>query len=133
MPKATIGDSPIDQAQRTGVAVWEDALRSVLGNDIAPTSGDLRDSLFPCDTFKCAAAFWANAPHRVEYAVGMIDAIQVTIDLGTEPAFCHRMIGAPAYRDSPPLFIYLCLQCTTVGAIMGTRAIHDVKMFLLTG
>jgi hypothetical protein len=105
----------------------------MLGYDIAPVPGDLRDSLFPCDTFKRAAAFRANAPHRVEYTVGMIDAIQVTIDLGTEPAFCYRMIGATAYRDSSPLFIYPRLQCATIGAIMGTRAIYDVKMFLLTG
>src|ERR1700676_4768719 len=102
------------------------------GNDIMPVSGNLRDSLFPCDAFKLATAFRANAPHGVEHTVGMIDAIQVTIDLGTEPAFCHRMVGATAHRDSSPLFIYLRLQCATIGTIMGTGAIHDVKLFLLT-
>src|SRR6266567_3563486 len=58
----------------------------------------------------------------------MIDAIQVAIDFGTQPAARHRVIGAPAHADGLPMLIYLRLQRAAVGAVVRACAIHNAQV-----
>src|SRR5690349_19489588 len=61
----------------------------------------------------------------------MIDAIQVAIDLGTQPAARHRVIGAPAHADGFPLLIYLRLQRAAVGAVVRAGTINNAQVMRL--
>src|SRR6266567_6962434 len=103
----------------------------MLRDDVAPASRDFRDGLVPGNTFKCPAAFGANAPHGIEQSLRMIDAIKVAIDLGTEPTSRYRVIGAPTHADGPPLLIHPRLQRTTVGAVVRAGAIYYAQVMRL--
>src|SRR6266699_780193 len=103
IPEAAIGNRTIHESKCPCVAVRQDTLRTMLRDDVAPASCDFRDGVVPGNTFKCPAAFGTNAPHGIEQPLRMIDAIKVAIDLGTEPASRHRVIGASAHTDGSPL------------------------------
>src|SRR5579884_536765 len=130
VPEARIANGPVDQPQRACIAVRQDTLRPILRDDVAPAARDLRNRLIPAYALERAIPFRANAPHRIEQAVGMVDAIKVAIDFGAQPAARHRMVSATTHADGPPLLIHPRLQSATIGAIMGARAIDNAQVTL---
>src|SRR5713101_8069725 len=101
--------------------------------DVMPSPGDFCNCLTPRNTCKFTTAFGANSSHRIEQPFRMIDAVQVAIDFGAEPAACHWMVGATPHTDGSFLLIYLGFQRTTVRAVMWADTIDGAKVLVFGG
>jgi hypothetical protein len=91
----------VQDALGAEVAVREDRLRPVLGDDLAEATGDLVERLVPGDPLEPAAALGAGSPERVQDAVRVVDAGDVVVHLHAEPAPGERVLGVATDLDGP--------------------------------
>src|SRR5208282_3611370 len=89
----------VEQAFGAEVAVGEDRLRAVLGDDCFEAARDLVQRRIPSDPLELAAPLGADAPQRMQYTVGAVDALDVVVDLDAERAAGERMPGVAAHSD----------------------------------
>src|SRR5579885_1008627 len=86
IPETLIHHAPLDQSQRAGITIWQNALRPMRCDDIFPAHRDLCNGLVPGDPFKLVVSLRSDSPHRREQSLCMIHPLKVTIHLCTEPA-----------------------------------------------
>jgi hypothetical protein len=75
IPEACVGHGPIDQAKRACIAIGQNALSTMLGNNRLPAICNLRDGVIPGDALELAAAFGTHTSQRVEQTIRMIDTL----------------------------------------------------------
>src|SRR6266567_91487 len=101
-------------------------------DDILPMSADLGNGLIPGDADKLATTLWTDSSQGIKQTIGMIDTIQVAIDLSAEPATSYGMVRTPLNAHSAPLFIDVRLQGTGVGAVMRAGTIYYTQIAALS-
>ncbi|EXI68478.1 MAG: hypothetical protein AW08_01260 [Candidatus Accumulibacter adjunctus] len=115
-----------EQPRVAGIAVGDDRLGTMAGDDAAETVGDGVQRLVPADPFEARARpLRADAPQRMQQALRVMDALGVVRHLGAQHAGSRRVIGragdlqhaALADRD---------LECAGVRAVMRTGATYRV-------
>ena len=79
------------------VAVRDDRLRAVFGDDGLPARDDLIQCFIPRDAFELLGPLRPNAPHWIKHAVGMVVAGLVVLQLHAKTAARHGMIGIAAH------------------------------------
>src|SRR6202040_3663919 len=71
----------VEQALRAEVAVGQNRLRAVLGDDCSEAARDLVERRLPTYPFELATPLGSDAPQRMQNAVGAVDAFDIVIDL----------------------------------------------------
>ena len=66
VPQASAGNGHLDQPERAAVAVRQDRLWAVLGNDLLPPGGAFVHCLLPADPLPRTTTFRPNAAKRME-------------------------------------------------------------------
>jgi len=98
--EAAIHRAVAEQAGIAGVAVGNDRLGAVAGDDLAIAIGDRRQRLRPGNAFEARpGALAADPAQGVEQAVRVIDALGVEGHLGAQHAGGRRVIGRAGDLD----------------------------------
>src|SRR5262245_55836141 len=102
------------------IRIWKDRRRAIDPHDLAPPIGDEIESLIPRRALERPAAFRATTAQRRQQAVGMVDTLEVSVDLDAQMAAGHwmRRIRRHIDRSTIP---YRHKHRARVGAVMGTR------------
>src|SRR5690348_14062959 len=104
MEETPIKAASVKLTHRSGIGVGQDRLRAVFRfGDVAKAMCDGINGLVPTDADELSLAFRADALHRVEQALGMIDALQIARDFLAEEAFGEGMFGIAAEFDGPSI------------------------------
>ena len=86
-----------DEAHGAGVVVWPDALRAAAPFRLEKALGDEIERLVPTDAGEAARSFCADAPERMQQAVGVVDALGVARHLGADHARRVAVVLGPAH------------------------------------
>ena len=112
---------PVDDALGAEIAVRQDRLRAVLGDDPFPARRDRPDRFVPANAFELLGSLGADALHRVEHALVAVDALLVVVDLDAQPPARERMIRIAADGDRLAV-LDGCNHRTCIRAVVWARA-----------
>ncbi len=120
----------VHQTLMAEIAVGDDCLRPVLGDDGFPARGDFAQRLVPGDAFELLGALGADAAERIEQAVRVVVTLLIVLELHAQAAARHWMIGvAPDPLQHTAL--NLKQHRAGVGAVMRTAAEERLDLDLL--
>src|SRR5438477_7559665 len=90
---------PVDDALRAEIAVGQDRLGAVLGDDRLPARRDGLQRLVPRHPLELRGAFRADALQWIKYPLVAVDTFLVVVDLDAKAPARERMIGIAAHRN----------------------------------
>ena len=108
-----------EQPHVPGVGVGQDRLGTVGGDHAAEARGDGVEGLVPRDAREAPLALGPDALHRVQDAVGAVDALEVVVDLRAEEALGEPVIGVAAEAHRAAV-LDVHGHDAGVGAVVGT-------------
>src|SRR6185503_4656949 len=122
--EAAIHAAVVDDSHRAAVAIGQNRLGAVGGfGDLAKTPSDGVERLVPAYSLESSFAFGADSSHRIEHALRVVDAFEVSSDFSAEKALGSRMIGIAAdFRSSAVLDFDE--HSASVGAIVRTGGVN---------
>ncbi len=119
---APVGEQP----HVAGVRVGEDRLRTEAGADRAEAFRDRVESLVPGDALEPPLSLAPDALHRVEEAIGAVDALEVVVHLGAEKALREPVIGIPSEVHGS-VALHRHGHHARVGTIVGADDLVDLR------
>ena len=116
----------LQKSHGAGVGVGQDRLRPPFVDDGLEARRDLRQRLAPGDALEAAAAFGPDAAQGVGQPVGVVDALEIAVDLATQGALRHRVVGAaPDIQRPLAFFVHSNLPAACIGAVVRAGAGYD--------
>ncbi len=103
MKEPPVQRAVLDESQRAAVRIGKYGFRPALVDDGAEPPGDFVERLFPAHRSKPPLSLGSDAAHRRKQPVGMIRAIEIAVDLGTEKTLRHRMRRVPLDAHGAPV------------------------------
>ena len=109
----------VNDALRAEIAVGQDRLRAVFGDDRLPARGNGIDRLVPGNPLKLPGALGAHPFKRIEHTLVAVDALLIVVDLDAQAPAGERMIRVAAHRNRLAI-LDGCQNRAGVRAIMWT-------------
>ena len=116
----------LDQALHSRGAVRHNGLGSRFSDDSPPSTGDVFECLVPRDALEASFSLSAHALHGMEQAVGVIDLLEVVVDLRAQPATGERMRFVALQPGGTPVLDFHHPPAR-IGAIVSTCAANGVR------
>ena len=106
-----------------GIAEGQDRLTAVLGDDRVQTLADLGERLVPGDAFELTRPLRSDAAQGMQQTIGVVHAVEETVDLRAQFAGRVRMIGVAAQGDRRAGVVDLHHPSARVGAVVMAYAV----------
>lgn len=125
MEEALVHRAALNQAERAGVRIWKDRLRSIGRScDGTEPGGNFIECLVPADALEASFTLPADATKRMRQPLVVIGALEVAIHLRAQKASREGMVGiaGDAYRATVANGNE---HRARIGAVVRAGAAHD--------